>query len=90
MQGSQSPVLFLLVNLALATGRKKEPAPPPPPPSMLPIIIAVACCWVVPFLLMQYVKSSIPNAKVGINGFGRIGRLVACGAGLDSSASRVS
>ena len=76
----QSVGLCLIASFAIVLGKKRAPEPEPEPPSsMLPIVIAVACCWVVPFLLMQYVKNSIPaNAKVGINGFGRIGRLVAC------------
>ena len=57
-----------------------KPPPPPPAPEpevgMLPMAVAVFACWVVPVLLMQFSKALPPaNAKVGINGFGRIGRL---------------
>merc|ERR1719393_549377 len=57
--------------------------PPPPPPaepegsSLVPIMLSIAICWLLPIALVR-MSSLLPpkNAKVGINGFGRIGRLV--------------
>ena len=69
-------MLPLLLPTVLGARAKKVVEAPPPEPSMLPIIIAIVACWVVPFLLMQIMQGA-PKAKVGINGFGRIGRLVA-------------
>jgi hypothetical protein len=65
-----------LVEAVLGARAKKVAEPPPPEPSMLPLVLSIVACWVVPFLLMQIMQGA-PKAKVGINGFGRIGRLVA-------------
>ena len=65
-------MLFFLQGVLGARAKKAVEAPPPEP-SMLPLILSIVACWIVPFLLMQYLQVP-PKAKVGINGFGRIGR----------------
>ena len=70
----------MLSLLYVATAARKGKVVPEPEPeaSMLPVILSILVCWTLPVLLMQYAKTLVPaNAKVGINGFGRIGRLVA-------------
>ena len=69
--------LFLLEAVLAAKKAKAPPEPEPESVVSLPMIMSVIVCWILPFVLMT-VRSNMPaNARVGINGFGRIGRLVA-------------
>jgi len=72
---------------------RPPPPPPPPPPAGVPWLatfVSIFVCWILPFIVIPLVSNLMKRnrvVKVGINGFGRIGRLVCramcCAAGVE-------